>query len=178
MLHRLTALPLAVLASLALASAAFAGGWAQVTVMDAPTDPPAGGGTPIELSVLQHGVTPVSWPTLTVVATDATSGTVVRAEAEAKGAEGSYIATVVFPSAGEWTLTFESAELDMSGSAAVSVAPPMVAAQPVAAATAASNLDAAPLLFLLIAAAVAVAVAGFALKGRRALGTRQVSVRT
>ena len=178
MLHRLIALPLAVLASLVLATAAGAGGWAQVTVTNAPTDPPAGGGTPIELSVLQHGVTPVSWPTLTVVATDATSGTVVRADAKAEGAEGTYVASIVFPTAGNWNLTFESAELDMSGSAAVSVAPPGVAAQPAAATTAASNFDAAPLLFLLIAAAVALAIAGFAFKGRRALGTRQVSVRT
>lgn len=177
MLHRLIALSLALLATLALASVAIAGGWAQVTVKEIPTDPPAGGGTPIELSVLQHGVTPVSWPTLTVVATDAASGTVVRTEAKAEGPSGSYLATIVFATAGDWTLTFESAELVMSGSAAISVAPAVAAAQPGTVAPAAA-FDAAPLLLLLIAAAVILAIAGLVSRGRRALGDAGVSIKT
>jgi len=176
MTNRYIALPLAALAGLALASVAVAGGWAQVTVKDAPVDPVAGGETAINLDVLQHGVTPVSWPHLTVVATDAASGVVVRAEAEAKGLTGSYVSTIAFPSAGEWTLTFDSAELDMAGSVAISVAPPMAAAQPAAAA--ASTFDAMPLLFLLVAAAVALAIAGLVLRNGRAAGATRVSVRT
>jgi len=173
----LIALPLAALASLALASVAVAGGWAQVTVTDVPTDPPAGGGTPIELRVLQHGVTPVSWPTLTVVATDATSDAVVRTEAEATGPEGSYVATIVFPSAGEWTLTFESAELEMAGSVAISVAPLIAAVQPGATAPAPSAFDATPLLLVIVAAAIALAIAGLALRSRGVEGDRRVSVK-
>ena len=183
MRHRFIALPLAALASLALATVALAGGWAQVTVEDMPTDPPAGGGTPIELSVFQHGVTPVSWPHLTVVATDATSGTVVRTNAQAKGPEGSYVATINFPSAGEWNLTFDSPELEMSGSAAINVAPAVVAVQPPAAAAAsagpaASTFDATPLLLLLVAALAVLAISGLALKARRAVDETRVSVRT
>jgi len=177
MRHRLIALPLAVLASLILATVALAGGWAHVTVDNAPVDPPAGGGTPIELSVLQHGVTPVSWPGVTVVATDATSGTVVRAQAQAKGPEGSYVATIVFPTAGEWTLTFESAELEMAGSVAMKVAPAVTATQPGTAAATASALDVMPVLLLLFAAIVALAIGGLVVKGRRVLGETRVPVR-
>ena len=177
MRHRFVAPLLAAIASLALASVALAGGWAQVTVKDAPVDPPAGGETTINLDVLQHGVTPVSWPGLTVVGTDATSGAVVRAEAHAKGPEGSYVATIVFPTAGEWTLTFDSAELDMQGSVALSVAPAVAAAGLNAAAPAASTFDAMPLLLLLVAATVALAIAGLVVRNGRAGATR-VSVRT
>ena len=177
MRHRLIALPLAVLATLAFVSVALAGGWAQVTVKDAPVDPPAGGETTINLNVLQHGVTPVSWPGLTVVATDATSGAVVRAEAQAKGPEGSYVATIVFPSAGEWTLTFDSAELEMEGSVAMNVAPAAAAVQPETATPAASTFDAMPLLILLIAAAVALAIAGLIVRSARASRHTRVLVR-
>jgi hypothetical protein len=178
MRHRFIALPLAVLASLALASVALAGGWAQVTVKEAPIDPPAGGETTINLNVLQHGVTPVSWPTLNVVATDATSGAVVRAEAQAQGPVGSYVATIVFPRAGDWTLTFDSAELEMEGSVAMSVAAPAVAAAGLAAAApAASTFDAMPLLLLLVVVAAALAIAGLALRGRAASANTRVPVR-
>src|SRR4051794_4806583 len=108
MRRRFLALPIAMVACFTLAPVTVAGGWAQVTVKDVPTDPPAGGQTLINLNVLQHGVTPVSWPHLTVIATEATSGMVVRTQAQAEGAEGSYVATMVFPSAGEWALKFDS----------------------------------------------------------------------
>jgi hypothetical protein len=182
MRRRFIALPLAALASLALASVAMAGGWAQVTIKDRPVDPVAGQETTIELNVHQHGITPVSWPTLTVVATDATSGAVIRTEAEAQGPAGSYVATMVFPSAGEWALTFESAELEMAGSFAMNVAPGVIAAQAAvqagAAAPVASTFDVMPLLLLLVAAAIALAIAGVALRSRGAAGGARVSART
>lgn len=128
MRHRTIAPPLAVLASLVLASVAAAGGWAQVTAKNVPVDPPAGEPTTIELGVSQHGVTPVSWPEITVVATNETSGDVVRVDAEAKGPVGSYVATIVFPTEGEWLLTFESTGLEMEGWTAVQVAAPVAAA--------------------------------------------------
>jgi len=177
MRHPRIALPLAALASLALASVALAGGWAQVTVSGGAVDPAAGEEASIDLSVLQHGVTPVSWPTLTVVATEHTSGAVVRAEAEARGTEGSYVATIVFPSPGEWTLTFASAELDITGSDSISVAPPITAVQPGAAVPAASRFDAMPLFLLLVAATIALAFAGRALRSRGVASDARVSVR-
>jgi hypothetical protein len=178
MRHPLIALPLAALAGLVLASVALAGGSAQVTVESGPVDPVAGDETTIDLRVLQHGVTPVSWPTLTVVATDASSGAVVRTEAEAEGPEGSYVAAITFPSAGEWTLTFDSAELEMAGSVSLNVAPAVAAVQPGASAQAASTFDGMPLLLLLVAAAVALAIVGLAVRSRGGAGDAPVSART
>ena len=43
--RRFLALPLALLASLALAASALAGGWATVTISDPPTEPTAGSTT-------------------------------------------------------------------------------------------------------------------------------------
>jgi hypothetical protein len=186
MRRRFIALPLAVIASLALAAIALAGGWAQVTVNDSPVDPPAGGGTPIDLRVLQHGVTPVSWPNLNVIATDAASGDTFRTKAQAKGAEGSYVATLVFPAAGEWTLTFESPELVMEGSAAVNVvaaaviAPPAQPEAPAAQATAttAPAFDAMLLILPLLAAGLVLVIAGVLIRrGGSATATR-ATVRT
>ncbi len=178
MRHRLVAPPLAALAVLALASVALAGGWAQVIVTDAPVDPPAGEETTVELGVFQHGVTPVSWPGLTVIATDAKSGTVVRAEAVAKGPEGSYVATIVFPTAGEWTLTFDSTELVMGGSGSLTIAPAVNAVQPGAATSTAQAFDVMPLVLVLLAAVVALIITGQVLHSRGASGDTRVSART
>ena len=49
---------------------------------------PQGQEATIDLRVLQHGKTPVSWPAITVVATDATSGAVIRAKAAGDRARG------------------------------------------------------------------------------------------
>lgn len=182
MRHRLIALPLAALASLALASVALGGGWAQVTVQGAPPDPPAGEETTIQLSVLQHGVTPVSWPRLTVVATETGSSAVVSTKAQPKGPEGTYVATILFPSAGEWTLTFVSPDLEMAGSVALNVAPAVaaapvgVAAEPAAADPASDSM---PVVLVLLAAVAALAIGGGLLvRGRRTAGESSLSVRT
>lgn len=179
MRHRSIALSLALLATFAVASVAASGGWAQVSAINIPVDPPAGEQATIQLNVLQHGVTPVSWPGLTVVATDATSGAVIRAAATASGPEGSYVATLVFPSAGEWTLTFESADLIMEGAAAMHVAPPVVAAPATGTAPAtASAFDVMPLLLALLAGFAALAIGGVVLRNRGAAAGNRVSART
>lgn len=174
MRHRSIALSLATLAVFVISSVAVAGGWAQVTAINVPVDPPPGEETTIQLNVLQHGVTPVSWPGLTVIATDATSGAVVAAVAKASGPQGSYTATLVFPSAGDWTLTFQSSDLSMEGSAAMHVATPVVAAP--ATGTAAA-FDAMPLLLALLAVMAILAIGGLALRNRGAAAGTRVSVR-
>jgi hypothetical protein len=183
MRHGSIALPLAALASLALATVAVAGGWAQVSARNVPVDPPAGQQTTIDLRVLQHGVTPVSWPRLTIIASDATSGAVVRTQALAKGTEGSYVATIVFPSEGEWTLAFESKDLVMQGSVTMQVAPPVAAAPAGGGAAgqvapAATGFDVMPLAFALLGAAVVVAIGGLVLRSRGALRGTHLSPRT
>lgn len=179
MRHRSTALPLVTLAVLALAPAVLAGGWAQVTVTNLPADPPAGEPTTIELDVLQHGATPVSWPGLTVVATDPTSGTVIRTVAEATGPVGSYVATLVFPNAGDWALTFESTDLIMEGSVEIRIAPAIAAGSGAPGeARAGSAIDVMPVVLALFAIGAALVLGGLALRGRRPAPEAPVSART
>ena len=181
MLRRLLPLPLAALAALVLASTALAGGWAQVTVPDLPTDPPAGEETTIELNVLQHGVTAVSWPQITVIATNEATDEVAAAQAKASGPEGHYTAEITFPSEGEWTLSFVSQELVMEGTATLSVGPAIVAA-PAPAAANSSGIDLMPVaLVLMLALFAAIAIAAVAMRSRdgaRAAGAGRVTART
>ncbi len=76
----------ALLGGLVFATATLAGGGAQVTLTDVPHDPPAGTGVLVGFEVMQHGETPVSWPKITVVATNTTTGDIVRTAATAQGA--------------------------------------------------------------------------------------------
>ena len=187
MRHRTIALPLALLASLALASVAVAGGWAQVTARTVPVDPPAGEPTTIELGVSQHGMTPVSWPDLTVIATNESTGDTFRTKAQAKGPTGSYVATLTFPSAGEWTLTFESTDLIMEGWTRLQVEPSGVAAPAAPAGAGAQNPNTAPaspstdvmlVVLVLFVLAVGLGVAALGLRSRNTSGDAPVSVRT
>jgi hypothetical protein len=186
--HRPIAVPLALLgtlAGLAIASTVVAGGWAQVSAKNTPVDPPAGEKTTIELAVSQHGVTPVSWPDLTVIATNEATGETVRVQATAKGPVGSYVATIVFPTDGAWTLTYDSTDLVMEGWAPVQVAAAAGApagaagganpAAPAAGAGAGSGADVLPFVVLLFAVAVGLAVAGLGLVSRRSRADTAVS---
>lgn len=178
MLRRLIALPVTALAALAIASVAVAGGWAQVTVPKLPADPPAGEETTIEMTVLQHGVTAVSWPHITVIATNEATGEATAAVAKASGPEGHYTATLTFPTQGQWTLRFVSPELQMDGTAALSVLPPIVpAAAPVTPATPAS--DVMPFVaFAIMALFVLIAVAAVVMRNREGARATQVTART
>jgi hypothetical protein len=175
MLRRLLPLPLAALAALALASTALAGGWAQVTVPNLPIDPPAGEETTIEMTVLQHGVTAVSWPRITVIATNEASGEVTTAQASARGPAGHYTATLTFPSEGQWTISFVSPELQMDGTATLSVLPAIVpAVAPIP-----PTLDVMPLIALAILALfVVIAVAAVVMRSREGARATQVTART
>jgi len=171
--RRSLAFPFALLLAAFVAGTSVAGGWAQVTVTDPPVDPPAGAGTTVGLQVMQHGVTPVSWPKLTVVATDKVTGQSISSQATPDGPEGHYVATITFPSAGAWTLTFVSQDLAMSGFADVQVGPALAAAPsaapatPVATNPAPGSID--PLVWLGIAAlaALAIGLVAVGLRGRR-----------
>ena len=127
----LVALPLALLAVLAMSATALAGGWAAVTMAEPPSDITPGEEATVEMTVLQHNETPVDWPRITVVATNADTGAIVRAKASAvSGQLGQYQATLTLPTDGEWAITYESPDLVMDGSATLAVAaiPPVPAA--------------------------------------------------
>ena len=114
------------LASLAFAASVLAGGWATVTISDPPAEPTAGSTTTLDLTVLQHGVTPVSWLAITVVATNAKTGATVAGQATASGATGHYTVSLTFPTEGSWTISYASKDLVMEGSQDLAVAAPVV----------------------------------------------------
>jgi hypothetical protein len=104
---------LALAASLALAGAALAGGWAAAVLDEGTVAPAAGTTTTLGFRVLQHGVTPVSWVKVTLVATNTATGEAVSATATPQGPEGHYVATLTFPASGDWTLSWDSSDLLM-----------------------------------------------------------------
>jgi hypothetical protein len=88
---------LAVSLLLLFAPAAHAGGWATVSLSSTPTDKT----WPVDLTVLQHGRTPLSdvQPIVTIRSGD----TIKDFAAKPTGKPGVYHAEVVFPTAGRWT---------------------------------------------------------------------------
>jgi len=158
--HRLFAIPIAIAAVLALTTAVLAGGWASVTMTDPTDEPTAGGETIFDLTVMQHGVTPVSWPAITVVATNAETGATVSALAKASGPLGHYTVGLTFPTGGAWTIAFASNDLLMEGgqTVAVDAAAPAAAASETAAASAVDVSMVTVLLMLVLAFVGAIAV--------------------
>jgi hypothetical protein len=96
----------ALAASLVLAPSVAAGGSATVTVVGSSSAPVAGVPWPVELEVLQHGITPIDWEKVSLVARDPASGMVTAANAQPGDSVGRYVAEVVFPDGGDWTLEF------------------------------------------------------------------------
>lgn len=92
---------LGVLAMLVLAPAAMAGGWATVGLSSTPAGTQPGDPWTVDLTVLQHGRTPLVdvQPTVTIRSGDATR----TFDAAPTGKPGVYRASVVFPTAGTWT---------------------------------------------------------------------------
>jgi hypothetical protein len=100
---------LAILALLALAVPALAGGWAVVTLDSLPREVRAGETLQLGFMVFQHGKTPTNkdlngnplTPTLTASKQgDATE--TIRAEARQQGPTGHYVVDLTFPSDGNW----------------------------------------------------------------------------
>jgi hypothetical protein len=108
---RSSLLVLAVGAALALAGTALAGGWATVQLSSTPRGLAAGEPWVVNVTVLQHGRTPLPGlkPTLTIRKVSRTTSaqgkgpvTVRTFAALPTGKTGVYRARVVFPSAGTW----------------------------------------------------------------------------
>ena len=86
---------------LVLAPAAQAGGWATVTLSSTPAGVQPGKTWGVDVTVLQHGRTPLVdvHPTVTIRGGDATKTFATKPT----GKPGVYAASVTFPSAGKWT---------------------------------------------------------------------------
>ena len=86
---------------LVFAPAAHAGGWATVSLSSTPTGVKPGQTWGVELTVLQHGRTPLTdvQPVVTIRSGD----TIKDFSAKPTGKPGVYRADVVFPTSGRWS---------------------------------------------------------------------------
>lgn len=116
-----TAMTVTLAASLVLTPPVAAGGWATVTLVGPSSAPVAGAPWPLELEVLQHGVTPIDTERVSLVARQPASGMVTAANGHPGDAVGRYIVEVVFPDAGDWTLEFGLRELVVAPKTSTSI---------------------------------------------------------
>ena len=90
---------------LAVPASAAAGGWATVELSSTPEGVSADETWTVELTVLQHGRTPLDDVEPTVTVAKARGGESRSVTATPTGEAGVYRASVTFPSAGRWTYT-------------------------------------------------------------------------
>jgi YtkA-like len=153
-------------AGLAAPSAATAGGWATVGFDPPPEDLAPGEPWQVEMTVLQHGRTPLDGVKPYVIVEPKAGGEQETFPARPTGEPGVYRASVVFESAGEWSLvvddgfaaqhTFPAVRVGDGGERAGTE---QVAAVNTAAATPPSAGDDGPNLLLAFGAAVVAALA-------------------
>ena len=188
---------LAILALLALAVPALAGGWAVVTLDSLPREVRAGASIQLGFIVRQHGKTPTNKdlngnplrPVLTAIkqsdlaTAQAKGAETIRFEARQQGPTGHYAVDLTFPSAGIWawqiTLPTYYVQNSPSGSDAAVLAPLTVlpptapAATPAPEATTWLGLSPAALGWAGLAALLAALAVG--LYGQRGSWSRRVA---
>lgn len=81
-----------------------AGGWASVEVVNSPNPIESGKPMKLDLSIKQHGITPVDIDPLVIAATHADTGEAIEATAEKADGAGNYTVEMTFPSDGVWEL--------------------------------------------------------------------------
>jgi hypothetical protein len=189
MTTRLTVLA-AIAAVLAAPATAAAGGWATVGFDPPPDDLAPREPWQVEMTLLQHGVTPLEGVEPRVIVTSAKGGDSKTFPARATDEPGVYHAVVAFPSAGTWRYVVDD------GFAAQHTYPPVqvgkvgkkeaaetvavsntAAATPPSPGSPASGDDGPSWLLALVAAVVAALAAGFgaAFLQRRGRGPSQAS---
>jgi YtkA-like len=167
MTMRLTLLA-AIAAALVAPSAATAGGWATVGFDPPPEDLAPGEPWQVDLTVLQHGITPLEGVTPRVIVSRRDGGEEASFRAHPTDEPGVYRASVVFETAGEWSLvvddgfaarhTFRAVQVGNGGERA---AEQVAAVNTAAAAPPSAGEDGPNVLLALGAAAVAALAAGF-----------------
>lgn len=128
---------LAAISALVFAGTALAGGWATVKLSSMPPKGLAAGEPwVVDITVLQHGVTPRDGlkPTLTIRKLTARTTNAVAKEshtfaARPTGKTGVYRARVVFPSAGTWRFEVYDAFTEYGGAKTHTFAPVKIAAR-------------------------------------------------
>jgi hypothetical protein len=95
----------AALASLVVAGSASAGGWATAGVSPPPPDDPSGGSTwNTDITIRQHGITPLDDVSPAVILRNTATGEEQEFPATPTGEPGTYAAQVVFPDSGRWAV--------------------------------------------------------------------------
>jgi hypothetical protein len=152
---------LALFAALAVSAPALAGGWATATLDSAPPQPRVGEPTSIGFTLLQHGQTPISWESVTLIARNTATGETVATDARPEGKTGHYVVTVTFPTEGRWSWELRTQNLAME-----TTFDPLTVLPATPAAPAPTGLPS-TLLVAVAALAIALAAVGFLfLKGR------------
>lgn len=88
---------------LGLPAAATAGGWATVSLTSTPDGLGPGDPWNVEMTILQHGRTPLDGVEPSIVLTNGATGETQHVSATPTGKPGRYEARAVFPAAGRWT---------------------------------------------------------------------------
>jgi hypothetical protein len=91
----------------AVATAAYAGGWAIVTLNEFPDHAVAGKPLQLTFTVLQHGVSPLNGLKPTISATTS-RGLSAKAAVVASRKPGEYTAALMLPEPGDWTIAIHS----------------------------------------------------------------------
>ncbi len=91
-----------IVAALASATAALAGGWATVSMSSHPSNAEPGKPWTVDLTVLQHGRTPLEGVAPVFTITNPATGAERDFPAKPTAKKGVYRATVVFPAGGSW----------------------------------------------------------------------------
>jgi len=120
-----TVLWMVLLLSLIIVSAVFAGGWAVITLDELPVTATAGEPLTIGFTVLQHGKTPTSGlsPTIVFTLPKEKQFSVIAEEDDT----GHYTASVTFPQEGEWEWTINAFMEQPMPAISVAAAPVMTA---------------------------------------------------
>lgn len=122
--------PLTLLLVLLAAAPAFGGGWATVGLSSTPAGVLPGKPWNVDITVLQHGRTPLDGITPAVQIHSA-GGVIREFAAKPTGKPGVYRATVVFPTAGRWTYNVDDGFMGQSHTyPAVTIAAPPAAVVP------------------------------------------------
>jgi hypothetical protein len=139
---------------LGLPAAATAGGWATVSLSSTPDDLGPGAPWDVEMTILQHGKTPLDGVEPSITLTNSATGETEYVAAKPTGRPGVYEARAVFPEAGRWTYAVDD------GFSQVHDYPPVTIGGSAASAPAAAGGDGFPWAVLLASLLAVLAAAG------------------
>jgi hypothetical protein len=152
-----------VVTSLAYAAAASAGGWATVAMSSHPSEAKPGKPWTVDLTVLQHGRTPLVGVRPVFTITNVKTGAERDFPAKPTSRDGVYRTTVVFPTTGPWDYEIDDGFSQVHSYAPVTIgseaaAPADEATPPQAAPAPASDDGAGWVLLVALLGAIGVAV--------------------